>query len=184
MYTCSLIASETKELPFKYNSIAFSAVYHPEWRAWAGRFDYLLYCQMKQRHCLIIYLGRFLTPEIISQVEATFPWFLPVLEHASGEFGATIGFSDFRDFPSWGISWSLMCCPISFHSDRPSNSALCRAVNFTLQLLAKDPGHELSKPRLGALAMENFERRTCSRETKARRRRDRRYGTYWEANRW
>jgi hypothetical protein len=33
-------------------------------------------------------------------------------------------------------------------------------------------------PRLGALAMENFERRTCSRETKARRRWYIRYGTY------
>jgi hypothetical protein len=38
-----------------------------------------------------------------------------------------------------------MCGPISFYNDRPSNSALCRAVNFTLRLLAKDPGPELSK---------------------------------------
>ncbi|SPJ72670.1 uncharacterized protein FTOL_02399 [Fusarium torulosum] len=64
MYTCILIASETTDLLFKYNSITFSTLYHPEWRAWAGRFDYLLDCQMKERHCLVIYLGRFLTPEI------------------------------------------------------------------------------------------------------------------------
>lgn len=145
MSTCSLIASETRELPFKYNSITFSTVYHPEWRPWAGRFDYLLDCQMKQRHCLAIYLGRFLTPEITSQIEAYFPWFLPVLEHAVGQFGADIGFSDLRDSHYWGISMSLMCCPISFHNDRPSNSALCRAVNFMLRLLAKDPEPELSK---------------------------------------
>jgi hypothetical protein len=151
MSTCSLIASETKDLPFKYNSITFSTVYHPEWRAWAGRFDYLLYCQMKQRHCLVIYLGRFLTPEITSQIEAFFPWFLLVLERAVGEFGTDIRFSDLREYPHWGISMSLGCCPISFDNDHPSDSVLCRAVNFTLRLLAKNPGPELIKAIEGKL---------------------------------
>ncbi|KAM0213156.1 hypothetical protein ACHAQD_009431 [Fusarium lateritium] len=145
MYTCSLIASETKDLPFKYNSIAFSTVYHPEWRAWAGRFDCILNCQMKQRHSLVIYLGRFLTSEITSQIEARFPWFLPVLEHAVGEFGANISLLDLRDSRYWGIGMSLGCGPISSHSDRPSDSSLCRAVNFTLRLPAQNPGPELSK---------------------------------------
>jgi hypothetical protein len=145
MYTCSFIASETKDLPFKYNSIAFSTVYHPEWRAWAGRFDCLLDYQIRQRNSLVIYLGRFLSPEITSQIETTFPWFLPVLERAVGQFGANIGFFDLRDSPKWGIRMSLLSGPIPFHYNCPTISALYRAVNFTLRLLAQDPGPELRK---------------------------------------
>ncbi|KAM0471379.1 hypothetical protein ACHAP7_009154 [Fusarium lateritium] len=144
MYTCSLIASETKGFPFKYNSIAFSTVYDPEWRAWAGCFDCILNCQMKQRHRLVIYLGRFLTPEITSQIKAKFPWFLPVLDYAVRVHRTDNDFSNFWA-PHWGISVSLLRGSKFFHSDRPSNSALCRAVKFTLRLLAKDPGPELRK---------------------------------------
>ncbi|KAI6756138.1 hypothetical protein HG530_011874 [Fusarium avenaceum] len=145
MSSCSLIAFETKELPFKYNSITFSTVYHPEWRAWAGRFDCLLNHQIQQRHGLVIYPGRFLTPEITSQIKAIFPWFVPVLEDAVRQFGVNISFEDLRDLPYWGIDMSLGSCPVSFHTDRPSDSALCRAVNFTLRLLAQDPGPGLSQ---------------------------------------
>ncbi|KIL90045.1 hypothetical protein FAVG1_06783 [Fusarium avenaceum] len=97
MSTCSLIASETKELPFKYNSITFTTVYHPEWRAWAGRFGCLLNHQIQQRHGLVIYLGRFLTPEITSQIKAAFPWFVPVLEDAHFKPWDIPAMSDLKD---------------------------------------------------------------------------------------
>ncbi|KAF4962468.1 hypothetical protein FSARC_9463 [Fusarium sarcochroum] len=81
MYTCRFIASETKDLPLKCNSISFSTVYHPEWRQWAGRFDYLLRAQLRMQTNVLISLGRFITPDMYSQIGVKFPWFVPELEH-------------------------------------------------------------------------------------------------------
>jgi hypothetical protein len=71
MSTCSLIASETKDLQFKYNAITFSTVYHPEWRPWAGRFDYLLDCQMKRAIALSSILVVSLLPKLPPKLKPT-----------------------------------------------------------------------------------------------------------------
>lgn len=46
MYTCRLMAEETKDLPLRFNTVSFSTVYHPGWSAWAGRFHYQLKLQL------------------------------------------------------------------------------------------------------------------------------------------
>ncbi|CAG7554704.1 unnamed protein product [Fusarium equiseti] len=64
MYTCRFIASETKDMPLAHNTISFSTVFHPDWRNDAGRLDYLLDFQEKERYNLLIYLSRFITPRM------------------------------------------------------------------------------------------------------------------------
>ena len=80
MYICRFIASETKDMPLTFNTISFSTVYRPEWRKWAGRFDYLLNFQEEQRFDLLIHISHFLTPEMYSEIRAHFPWFVQCSE--------------------------------------------------------------------------------------------------------
>ena len=80
MYTCRFIASETKDMPLAHNTISFSTIFHPDWRDDAGRLDYLLDFQEKERYNVLVYLSRFVTSIMYSEIEAQFLWFIPMLQ--------------------------------------------------------------------------------------------------------
>ncbi|KAG4272699.1 hypothetical protein FPRO04_10441 [Fusarium proliferatum] len=58
MYTCRLIAYESRDMPLSYNKVTVSTVYDPEFRAWAGRFDYLLFAQFRKQFLKFLQLLR------------------------------------------------------------------------------------------------------------------------------
>ncbi|KAM0428829.1 hypothetical protein ACHAPT_006629 [Fusarium lateritium] len=82
MYTCCLIANETKELPLRFNTVSFSTVYHKEWSAWAGRFHYQLDVQASMQTDLLVSMVRQVTPAMYSRIAVKFPWFVPMLKEA------------------------------------------------------------------------------------------------------
>ncbi|KAJ4005001.1 hypothetical protein NW752_011514 [Fusarium irregulare] len=128
MYTCRFIASETKDMPLTFNTISFSTVYRPEWRKWAGRFDYLLNFQEEQRFDLLIHISQFLTPEI-DRTTISRLWDPERLGY---------GFS-------WDLSDILHPPDFPFKGTPPTRSALCSATDFTLRLLAEDPNPRLAQ---------------------------------------
>ena len=142
MYTCRFIASETKDMPLTSNTIYFSTVYHPEWREWAGRFDYLLLFQEEQRFCLLYHIRRFITPEMYSEIRARFPWFVLLLQGAERRYSITGG-------PAYSRCWDYHDAnkaPSHFYSNtHPSHSVLCSAIDFTLRLLAQDSNPLLAR---------------------------------------
>ncbi|KAF4966845.1 hypothetical protein FSARC_5524 [Fusarium sarcochroum] len=147
MYTCSFIASETKDLPLILNNISFSTVYHPEWSAWAGRFDYLLNAQIEQQNCLVDHLARFIAPEIMSKIAAEYPWFVPQLEFVLRDRGYSRNWPLHRVYVSsrtWPLSKTLTANPDNpFGRNHPAESALRQAADFTLRLLAQSSDEEL-----------------------------------------
>jgi hypothetical protein len=124
MYTCRFIASETKDMPLTFNTIFFSTVYRPEWRKWAGRFDYLLNFQEEQRFDLLIHLGQFVTPEMYSEIRAHFPWFVPMLRETERQskayriperlgYGYSWDFNDILQAPNLPFSGTPHLDPLS-----------------------------------------------------------------------
>ncbi|KAL4727798.1 hypothetical protein ACLX1H_004487 [Fusarium chlamydosporum] len=156
VYTCRFIASETKHMPLALNAISFSTVYHPEWRAWAGRFDYLLRHQEQERCVLLFHLFRFITPEMFSEIEKRFFWFPPVLRESVERNN--------------GLRWPLLngvsgywpFCPFlkrlrnPFHGTSPSISSIYSAIDFTLRLLAQGSYSNPELIREIQNAMEHF----------------------------
>ncbi|KAM0544864.1 hypothetical protein ACHAPJ_011609 [Fusarium lateritium] len=147
MYTCRFIASETKDLPLKCNTISFSTVYHPEWRKWAGRFDYLLRAQLRMQINVLISLGRFITPNMYSQIRAKFPWFVSELEHLV-QSQRVDEFED-DDYPEsyldcvalgkWGHFDTIVHREDRFQGLEGTGYEVSRAVNFALRLVAHTP---------------------------------------------
>ena len=145
MYTCRFIASETKGMPLTCNTISFSTVYRPEWRKWAGRFDYLLNFQEEQRFDLLIHISQFLTPEMYSEIRAHFPWFVPMLRETERQSRAYRIPEKLRYGFSWDLSDILHPPDFPFKGTPPTRSALCSATDFTLRLLAEDPNPRLAQ---------------------------------------
>ncbi|KAJ4125335.1 hypothetical protein NW768_008952 [Fusarium equiseti] len=142
MYTCRFIACETKDMPLTSNTIYFSTVYHPEWREWAGRFDYLLHFQEEQRFCLLCHISRFVTPEMYSEIRAHFPWFVPLLEGVERRYSSTGGVGYCR---RWDYLDTIKAPSHVYTNDPPSHSLLCSATDFTLRLLAHDSNPLLAR---------------------------------------
>ncbi|KAF5700228.1 hypothetical protein FMUND_14415 [Fusarium mundagurra] len=146
MYTCRLIASETKNLPLELNVVSFSTVYHPEWRRWAGRFDYLLRTQhLMQTHILAV-LGNsgHITPAIYEEVGERFPWFVAALKDVVNDpqrIIHTIIPDRYLDGVACYREWSLYRTTVPrdrvFQGTTGSRYEITHAVKFTLRLVAQ-----------------------------------------------
>ncbi|KAH7147642.1 hypothetical protein DER46DRAFT_75197 [Fusarium sp. MPI-SDFR-AT-0072] len=102
MYTCRSIAKDTKHLPFTLNNISFSTFFSPEWRAWAGRHQFLSHflCILKAE--LIYNLqGTEMSPELESALEENFPHLMPTFKNRPERVYGRRGF--FKKDPS-GLS--------------------------------------------------------------------------------
>ncbi|KAJ4269461.1 hypothetical protein NW762_001121 [Fusarium torreyae] len=159
MYTCRFIASETKDLPLKCNTISFSTVYHPEWRKWAGRFDYLLRAQLRMQTNVLISLGEFITPDIYSQIRTKFPWFVPELEHLVRNQRVDDFEEDYAesyiDIVTTGDLWNHSDTVYN-HEDRftgikATGYEVSQAVNFALRLVAHTPKIDSTGSLAGSL---------------------------------
>ncbi|KAF5234298.1 hypothetical protein FANTH_12189 [Fusarium anthophilum] len=82
IYTCRLIAEETKAMPFLYNDISFKTFYQEDLSLWLCRFEGLVTGQFQQQMQLIIDLCPFITREMHLLVEERFPWFTTHLSNA------------------------------------------------------------------------------------------------------
>ncbi|RGP65881.1 hypothetical protein FLONG3_9013 [Fusarium longipes] len=155
MYTCRFIAFETKDIPLALNNITFSTVYHPEWSAWAGRFDHLLYCQGKKRYFILLCLLPYITPKMYSRIESRFPWFILMLRKTELEIRLH-GLPETNPLGNYN-GWSLRdcICNHSFWDPRGrSDSSVWSATDFTLRLLAQSHNREIT-PR-AKQATESF----------------------------
>ncbi|EWG54036.1 hypothetical protein FVEG_12339 [Fusarium verticillioides 7600] len=138
IYTCRLIAYETRNLPLLYNNITVSTVYDPKLRPWAGRFDYLLFAQFQKQVSLVLILGNwFLTEEMWVRIEQTFPWFVPQLRDALHQHRHGSHRIDLTRFTDWGLSNSFNYSAAPFVRKSYGLSALCEALEFTLRALAQ-----------------------------------------------
>ncbi|KAF5613598.1 uncharacterized protein FSUBG_807 [Fusarium subglutinans] len=145
MYTCQLIASETKNLPLKHNVVSFSTVYHPEWRSWAGRFDYLLRTQYFMQTHILVELGSlgYVTPAIYEEIGREFPWFVPKLQQAvrSPEQFRTVYSGRYLDEVARGREWKVYRTVTSrervFWGTSGPRYELSQAVKFALRLVAQ-----------------------------------------------
>lgn len=138
MYTCRLIAYETRDLPLLYNKVTVSTVYNPELRPWAGRFDYLLLSQLQKQVRLVLVLGGwFLTDEMWVCIEQTFPWFVPQLRNAlfQRQRGA-YSLATLSTLRRWTFSDSFTYPAEAFRLRSYGLSALCEALDFTLRTIA------------------------------------------------
>ncbi|SCN92432.1 uncharacterized protein FFB20_12008 [Fusarium fujikuroi] len=143
MYTCRLIAEETKEMPLLYNDICFKTFYQKDLSLWLGRFDRLVEAQFLHQLQLLVQLCPFITPEMHLRIGERFPWFSTHLRSAFV----------FRWGPewlsrSWGSAWGMR--PLQVAAMPPSNylyqqicsndqahSAHRAAIEFTLRLLCE-----------------------------------------------
>ncbi|KAF5637809.1 hypothetical protein F52700_4511 [Fusarium sp. NRRL 52700] len=75
IYTCRLVAEETKEMPFLHNDISFKTFYQQDLSSWLCRFDRLINAQFRQQLQLLTELRPFITPEIQHRIKEKFPWF-------------------------------------------------------------------------------------------------------------
>ncbi|KAF5637880.1 hypothetical protein F52700_4583 [Fusarium sp. NRRL 52700] len=140
MYTCRLIAQETRDLPLSYNNVTVSTVYDPELRPLAGRFDYLLFAQFRKQVSLVLLLGDwFITEEIWDRIEQAFPWFVPHLRDALDRHRQGLHQINLKDFRSWTLSNSFKYSAEPFRRWSYGISALCEALEFTLRTLAQRP---------------------------------------------
>ncbi|RBA20536.1 hypothetical protein FPRO05_07983 [Fusarium proliferatum] len=138
IYTCRLIAYESRDMPLSYNKATVSTVYDPEFRAWAGRFDYLLFAQFRKQVSLVLILGDwFLTDKMWVRIEQTFPWFVPQLREALRQHRRGSQRIDLRKFEYWSFSNSFNYSAQPFCRQSYGLSALCEALEFTLRILAQ-----------------------------------------------
>ncbi|KAF4961191.1 hypothetical protein FGADI_427 [Fusarium gaditjirri] len=78
MYTCHSIATDAKYLPFTLNKISFSTFFSPEWRAWAGRHQFLSHFLCLLKADLVYHLqGPEMSPELESALQEKFPHLMP-----------------------------------------------------------------------------------------------------------
>ncbi|KAF5722412.1 hypothetical protein FMUND_2924 [Fusarium mundagurra] len=146
MYTCRLIACETRDLPLSYNNLTVSTVYDPELRPWAGRFDYLLFAQFQKQVTLVLILGNwFLTEEMWVRIEQRFPWFVPQLRDALRQHLHGSHRIDLTRFIDWSFSNSFNSSAAPFLRQSYGLSALCEALEFTLRTLAQRPSEKFDR---------------------------------------
>ncbi|KAM0240152.1 hypothetical protein ACHAP5_008073 [Fusarium lateritium] len=146
MYTCSFIASETKNLPLKHNVVSFSTVYDPKWRQWAARFDYLLRAQHLMQLQVLVGLGQHLTPDIYSQIRKRFPWFVPRLEYIVRHKEVSMLWNEsYVDvvvrLRHWSLSNTIYRLNAKVEGVRGSRYEITQAVKFSLRLVAQKLGH-------------------------------------------
>ncbi|EMT68947.1 hypothetical protein NOF04DRAFT_7006 [Fusarium oxysporum II5] len=102
MYTCRSIANDTKHLPFTLNNISFSTFFSPEWRAWAGRHQFLSHFLCILKADLIYHLqGTEMPPELESALQEKFPHLMPDFKNRLERVYSSRGF--FKKDPS-GLS--------------------------------------------------------------------------------
>ncbi|EXK28786.1 hypothetical protein FOMG_14683 [Fusarium oxysporum f. sp. melonis 26406] len=102
MYTCRSIANHTKHLPFTLNNISFSTFFSPEWRAWAGRHQFLSHFLCILKADLIYHLqGTEMSPELESALQEKFPHLMPDFKNRLERVYSSRGF--FKKDPS-GLS--------------------------------------------------------------------------------
>lgn len=75
MYTCRLIAKDTKHIPFATNTITFSTVNSENWGDRAGLFQNALTAICDSEEVRLSKARRLLTPDIVSQITQKFPDF-------------------------------------------------------------------------------------------------------------
>ncbi|KAF4453275.1 hypothetical protein F53441_4005 [Fusarium austroafricanum] len=143
MYTCRLIASETKNLPLKHNVVSFATVYHPEWRQWAGRFDYLLRAQLFMQTRVLLELERsgHITPNIYTQIDSKFPRFVAALKYALGhhwELDTNRCLDKVLSCYEWCHYGTLWRRYEAFTGLRMSRHEISQAVTFALRLVAQE----------------------------------------------
>ncbi|KAF5672062.1 hypothetical protein FHETE_3934 [Fusarium heterosporum] len=152
MYTCSLIASETNDLPLKHNVVSFFTFYHPDWRLLAGRFEYLRRAQISLQLYLLTTHGHHLTPQMWCQIREKFPWFVPNLQFTlqqgpdwlpSGNDSLLLHMDDGR----WNLHRFICDVNPGIEGLRGSRYEASQAVKFCLNLLGQKLGSILLNTR-------------------------------------
>ncbi|KAF4468516.1 hypothetical protein FALBO_4597 [Fusarium albosuccineum] len=77
MYTCHLIAQDTKHMPLSVNPITFSTVFREDWREQAGGLEFIVNFHRLLQSDLIVHLEKFMTPEMFSRLGHEFPQSIP-----------------------------------------------------------------------------------------------------------
>lgn len=145
IYTCRLMAKETKDLPLRLNTISFSTVYHPQWSAWAGRFHYQLDLQASMRSDLLLSMVRQVTPDMYSQIALKFPRFVPILKGAREHPPPQAPFRYRSEFQfNVGVHRCLSETRSQWHGWRESASMINQAVSYTLRLIAQTQGQRVA----------------------------------------
>ncbi|KAF4994824.1 hypothetical protein FGRMN_5558 [Fusarium graminum] len=146
MYTCSLIAAETKDLPLKHNIISFSTLHQADWSRLAGRFEYLRRAQDSLQLHLLITHGHHLTPQMWSQVRERFPWFVPNLQYTMQHRTMWFSYDDNNVISraTGGGDWTLRrsAYDVNLHIEGVTGSGYeaSQAIRFALRLLAQKLG--------------------------------------------
>ncbi|KAJ3540952.1 hypothetical protein NM208_g4830 [Fusarium decemcellulare] len=86
MYTCRLIADDTKGMPLSVNTIHFSTVHRSDWNGVAGCFNYVSTFYRLLERDMVSRLARFLTPDMYSHLALKFPSFMPQLRIALRQY--------------------------------------------------------------------------------------------------
>lgn len=147
MYTCRLIAAETKDLPLRFNPVFFSTVYHPEWSAWAGRFHYQLDLQLSLQSNLLVRMAHHLTPDMCSLITIKFPGFMamltrteePVPRVTRHKEESYFGLRTYRCLDSYSTGQSR------WEWYHENTCLVSQAVTYALRLLAQSHGPELTQ---------------------------------------
>ncbi|KAI3580319.1 hypothetical protein IWW34DRAFT_695113 [Fusarium oxysporum f. sp. albedinis] len=106
MYTCRSIANDTKHLPFTLNKISFSTFFSPEWRAWAGRHQFLSHFLCILKADLIYHLqGTEMSPKLESALQEKFPHLMPDFKNRlERRQGLKLASLLNKAFPGWTAS--------------------------------------------------------------------------------
>lgn len=147
MYTCRLIAEETKNLPLRFNTVAFSTVYHPDWRPWAGRFHYQLNLQLSLQSNLLVRMAHHLTPEMCSLIALKFPGFMPMLTHTEEPVPRTTRHKEesYFELGTYRCLNSFSTGQTRWQRHHENICLVSEAVTYALRLLAQSHGPELTR---------------------------------------
>ncbi|KAF4439737.1 C6 transcription factor [Fusarium albosuccineum] len=146
MYTCRIIATETKYLPLGLNTISFSTGYHKDWSPWALRFHCLYHAQCLRQVDFLASSAAKVTPDIYSRLGAKFPRFVTVMENFMRKIDADnvelfLADAEVGDIARYVLHYGTT--PERWHSQGECLSKMRQAIEYTLKLVAQDGSEEL-----------------------------------------
>ncbi|EWG53455.1 hypothetical protein FVEG_11884 [Fusarium verticillioides 7600] len=141
-YACRSVAEETKSIPFKLNSITFSALYRKDLQHQAAIHSNLIRFHSVLLSELLLRMRYFVTPEMFDQVDEVAPHYLQKIksrissciredEYEDSEDNGSLfdreDFQDVTEFDEMGAVlspvWIGMIAPLDFNSLFAKNSA-------------------------------------------------------------
>ncbi|KAJ4142818.1 hypothetical protein NW754_010257 [Fusarium falciforme] len=147
MYTCRLMAEETKDLPLRFNTVSFSTVYHPERSAWAGRFHYQLDLQLSLQSNLLVRMAHRLTPDMRSLITLKFPGFMPMLTRTEEPVPRTTRHKEqsYFELGTYRCLNNLSTGQLRWEWYHENTCLVSQTITYALRLLAQSHGPELTQ---------------------------------------